>query len=147
MNRRLLLLFLAAVVILALVLYPSQQCHVTEAELKFSPLKAFVIPVQEGYAVGFSFNVTNQAGCQVEVRSMHVVLRSLSYADGTQAAQNLDETEAVGTTLPAGQEGLFSHSFNSYMTYRPAKLNLRVEMTFAETGTVLVFDGELDVPR
>jgi hypothetical protein len=146
MNRRLLLLFLAALVILALVLYPSQQCHVTEAELKVSPLEGFVIPVQEGYAVGFSFNVTNQAGCDVNARGMHVVLRSVSYADGTQAAQNLDETEAVSVILPAGQSGLFSHSFNSYMTYRPVKLNLRVEMTFAETGTVLVFDGELDVP-
>jgi hypothetical protein len=146
MNRRLLLLLLAALVILALVLYPSQQCRVTEAELKISSLRAFAISVQEGYAVGFSFNVTNQAGCEVDARSMHVVLRSVSYADGTQAAQNLDETDTVSTILPAGQTGPFSHTFNSYMTYRPAKLNLRVEMTFAETGSVLVFDGELDVP-
>jgi hypothetical protein len=146
MNRRLLLLLSAALVILALVLYPSQQCQVKQAELKISPLKAFAISVQEGYAVGFSFNVTNQAACEVNARSIHVVLRSVSYADGTEATQNLDETEAVSTILLAEQTGLFSHTFNSYMTYRPAKLNLRVEMTFAETGSVLVFDGELDVP-
>jgi hypothetical protein len=146
MNRRLLLLLLAGLVVLALVLYPAQRCHVGEAELKASMLKAFVIPVEEGYAVGFSFNVTNHADCEVNARSIHVILRSASYADGTQATQNLDETEAVSTIIPAGQTGLFSHSFNSYMTYRPAKLNLRVEMTFAETGSVFVFDGELDVP-
>jgi len=146
MNRRLLLLVSAALVVLALLLYPSQQCHVGQAELKTSPLKAFVISVQEGYAVGFSFNVTNQAGCEANARNIHVVLRSVSYADGSEATQSLDETESVSTILPAGGTGLFSHTFNSYMPYRPAKLNLRVEMTFAETGTVLVFDGELDVP-
>jgi hypothetical protein len=147
MNRRLLLVGAAALVVLALLLYPSQQCHVSQSELKISPLKTFAIPVQEGYAVGFSFNVTNQASCEANARSIHVILRSLSYADGREATQNLDETESVSTTLPSGGTGLFSHTFNSYMTYRPAKLNLRVEITFAETGSVLVFDGELDVPE
>ena len=146
MNRRLLLLLSAALVILALLVYPSQQCQLSQAELKISPLKAFVISVEQGYAVGFSFNVTNQAGCEANARSIHVVLRSVSYADGTEATQNLDEIEAVSTILPAGRTGLFSHTFNSYMPYRPAKLNLRVEMTFAETGSLFVFDGELDVP-
>ena len=132
--------------VLALLLYPSQQCHVSEAQLKTSPLKAFVISVQEGYAVGFSFNVTNQAGCEANARNIHVVLRSVTYADGREVAQNLDETEPVNTILPAGRTGVFSHTFNSYMSYRPAKLNLKVEMTFAETGPVSVFDGVLDVP-
>jgi hypothetical protein len=136
----------AVLVVLALLLYPSQQCHVSEAQLKISPLKAFAISVLEGYGVGFSFNVTNQAGCEANARSIHVVLRSVSYANGTEVTQNLDETEAVSVTLLAGHTGLFSHTFNSYMTYRPAKLNLRVEMTFTETGPVFVFDGVVDVP-
>ena len=147
MNRRLLLLVAAALVVLALLLYPSPQCHVSKAELKTSPLKAFVISVLEGYAVGFSFNVTNQAGCEVNARNIHVVLRSVTYANGTEVTQNLDETDPVNTILSAGSTGLFSHTFNSYMPYKPTKLNLRVEMTFAETGHRLVFDGELDVPR
>ena len=100
----------------------------------------------EGYAVGFSFNVTNQAGCDANARNIHVILRSVTYADGKELTQNLDETEPVSTILPAGRTGLFSHTFNSYMPNRPAKLNLKVEMTFAETGAILVFDGELDVP-
>ena len=146
MNRRLLLLLSAALVILALLVYPSQQCQISQAELKISSVKAFAISVEQGYAVGFSFNVTNQAGCEANARSIHVVLRSVSYADGTESAQNLDETEAVSTILPAGSTGPFSHTFNSYMAYRPEKLNLRVEMTFAGAGSVFVFDGELDVP-
>lgn len=145
MKRRLWLLLSAAIVIVALLLYPSSQCHVTKTELTFSPVKTFVIPVLEGYAVGFTFNATNQASCEVNARNTHVVVRSLTYANGTEVMQNLDETDPVGTILPPGRTGLFSHTFNSYFPYRPTKLNLRVEMTFAETGPVLVFDGELVV--
>jgi hypothetical protein len=146
MNRRLLLLVAAALVVLALLLYPSQQCRVSEADLKTSPLKAFAISVQEGYAVGFSFNVTNQAACEANARNIRVVLRSVTYVDGREVTQNLDETEPVNKILSSGNMGLFSHTFNSYMPYQPAKLNLRVEVTFAETGPVVVFDGVLDVP-
>lgn len=133
--------------VLALLLYPSQQCHISEAELKTSPLKAFAISTLDGYAVGFSFNVTNQAGCEATARNINVVLRSVTYANGTEVAQNLDETDTVNTVLSAGSTGFFSHTFNSYTPYKPAKLNLRVEMTFAGTGTVTVFDGELDISR
>lgn len=133
--------------VLALLLYPSEQCHISEAELKTSPPEAFAISTVDGYAVGFSFNVTNQAGCEATARKIHVVLRSVTYGNGTEVTQNLDETDTVNTVLSAGSTRLFSHTFNSYTPHKPAKLNLRVEVTFAEAGTVTVFDGELDILR
>jgi hypothetical protein len=145
MKRRLWLLLAAALVILGLLVYPSSQCHVSNTDLAFSPLKTFVVPVEQGYAVGFSFNATNRAGCEINARNIHVVLRSVTYADGKETAQTSDESDPVSSILPAGSTGLFSYTFYSYFTYRPTKLNLRVEMTFAETGPVLVFDGELAV--
>jgi hypothetical protein len=145
MKRRLWLLLLAALVIIALLLYPSSQCHVSNTDVAFSPLKTFVISVEQGYAVGFMFNVTNRGGCEINARNIHVLLHSVTYANGTKVAQTSDETEPVSSILPPGSTALFSYTFNSYFTYRPAKLNLRVELTFAETGAVLVFDGELAV--
>jgi hypothetical protein len=147
MKRRLWLLVSAVVVIIALLLYPSSQCHVSGGDLAFSPLKAFVVSVEQGYAVGFSFNVTNRAGCEINARNIHVVLRSVTYPDGKETAQTLEETGPVSSILPSGGTGLFSYTFNSYFTYRPTKLSLRVDMTFAETGPVLVYDGELSVPE
>jgi hypothetical protein len=137
---------LAALVIVALLLYPSSQCHVNKTDVAVSPLKTFVIAVQEGYAVGFTFNVTNRGGCEINARNIHVVLRSVTYADGRETAQTSDEGETVTSIVSPGGTGLFSYTFNSYFTYRPTKLNMRVELTFAETGAVLVFDGELAVP-
>jgi hypothetical protein len=145
MRRRLWPLLPAALIIIVLLLYPSTQCKVTGIDLTMSQPETFVIPTKDGYAVGFSFNVTNQAACAVTAQKIHVLLRSLVYPDGTQDTVNTEETETVGGTLTPGQSGLFSHTFDSYFSYRPAKLVLRVEMTFAETGPVLVFDGELDV--
>jgi hypothetical protein len=146
MQKRLLLLLGAILVIIMLLIYPSTQCRVTASELAASSLKAFVIPVQEGYAVGFSFNVTNQAKCEVNAQKIHVVLRDATYADGRQVAQNAEEREDVSGTLAPGESGSFSHTFDSYFAFRPAKLLLRVEMTFAETGPVVIFDGELPIP-
>jgi hypothetical protein len=145
MRRRAWLLVSAVLVIVALLLYPTSQCHVRDTDLAFSPLKTFVIPVEQGYAVGFSFNATNRAGCEINARNIHVVLRNVTYADGKETTQTSDETEQASWIVPPGGTGLFSFTFNSYFTYRPTKLNLRVEMTFAETGPVLVFDGELAV--
>jgi hypothetical protein len=145
MNRRLWLLLLAAVIVIALVLYPTMQCRVTEADFMISQVQTFVIPVQEGYAVGFSFNVTNRSSCEVNVQKIHVLLRSLTYPDGSQVAQNSEETESMVGTLKPNQSASFSHTFDSYFTYQPTKLLLRIEMTFAETGPVLVFDGDLAV--
>jgi hypothetical protein len=97
--------------------------------------------------VGFSFNVTNRAGCEINARIIHVVLRNVTYAGGREAPQTSDETEPVASIVPSGGTGLFHYTFNSYFTYRPMKLSLRIDMTFAETGAVLVYDGELPVPE
>jgi hypothetical protein len=145
MKRRLWLLLLAAVVIVALLLYPSSQCHVSSTDLAFSPLKTFVVPVEQGYAVGFSFNVTNQGGCEINARNMHVVLRSVTFTGGNGTPQTSDETDPVSSVVPPGGTALFSYTFTSYFTYRPTKLNLRVEMSFAGAEPALVFDGELAV--
>jgi hypothetical protein len=145
MKRRAWLLLAAALVIAALLLYPSSQCHVNKTDVTISPLKTFVINAQEGFAVGFTFNATNRGGCEINARNIHVVLRNVTYAGGRKGPQTSDEGEAVNSILTPGGTGLFSYTFNSYFAYRPTMLNLRVELTFAETGPVLVFDGDLPV--
>jgi hypothetical protein len=146
MQKRLWPLLAAAVVIIALLLYPSTQCHVTGADLTIPPPKVFVVPVEQGYAIGFSFNVTNRASCGINAQKIRVVLSGLVYADGRQVAQSSDETETVGGTVASGQSGSFTYTFDSYFPFEPAKLVLKVEMTFAEIGPVVVFDGDLPVP-
>jgi hypothetical protein len=118
---------------------------VTEADLQVSPLKAFVIPVQQGYAVGFFFNVTNRADCEIGVQSIRVMLRALVYPDGRQVAQDLQETETVSRSIMPGETSGFSYTFDSYFGYRPSRMVLRLEMTLTGSGPIVIFDGEVAI--
>jgi len=119
---------------------------VTDADLTLSRPKTFAVPVDQGFAVGFSFNVTNRAECDVNAEKLRVILRSVLYQNATQVTQNLDEVEGKSGAIKPGDSATFSFTFSSYFDRRPTMLNLRIEMTFGETGSVLVFDGELPVP-
>ena len=145
-RKRVFLLLAAAIVVVALILYPSTQCRVAGSDVAVSPPKAFAVSVLQGYAVGLTFNVTNRSNCEINSQSLRVVLQGLVYSDGRQVAQDTEDTEQVGGTLAAGQTRAFSHTFEPYFNYKPVKLLLKIEMTFAETGPLTVFDGEVSVP-
>jgi hypothetical protein len=145
-KKRALPLLAAAVVIIALILYQPAQCKVASSDLVASPPRPFVIEILEGYAIGFTFNMTNQSGCTINAQNIHVTLRSVTYPDGRQETPNITETQSVGGTLAPGETRTYSYSFNSYFTYRPTKLLLKIEITFAETGSFVVLDGELPLP-
>jgi hypothetical protein len=147
MRKRLLLLLLAALVIGVLLLYPSTQCRVTGADLTASPVQTWVIPVDQGYAVGFTFNITNHSNCEVNAQKITVHLRSILYADGTEVAQNSEESESMAGALGPGQTGTFSYTLNSYSMYRPVKILLRIEVAFAETGSIPILDVELVISK
>ena len=144
-KKRVLLILAAAIVIIALILYPTTQCRVTGADIAASPPKAFVVSVLQGYAVGFLFNVTNGSNCEINAENVRVVLRGVTYSDGRQVAQESEGTELVAGKLNPGQTSSFSYTFDDYFVYRPAKLLLSIEMTFTESGPLLVYDGEVTV--
>jgi hypothetical protein len=147
LQKRLLLLLAAALVIAIILLYPSAGCKVSGDQIKASQFKPFVIPVLEGYAIGFTFNVTNLGNCQVTASSIHIHLRTATYPDGNVTAVNQSYNETLYTSLAAGQTKMFSYTFDSYETYRPSKLDLKIEVSFGEAGSVTVFDGEMDLPK
>jgi hypothetical protein len=144
-KKRVLPLLAAAVVVVALILYQPTQCKVTGSDIVASKPRPFVIDVLEGYAVGFTFNMTNKSGCGINVQNIRVLLHGVVYSNGTQTSPNTEETEPVTETIVPGDTRAFSYTFNSYFTYRPTKLVLKIEMTFAETGPLVVFDGELTI--
>jgi hypothetical protein len=146
-KKRVLPLLAAAIVVVALILYPPTQCRVAGSDIVASQPRPFVIDVLEGYAIGFTFNVTNRSGCGINAQNIRVVLRGVVYSDGRQTSPNTEETDPVSGTVAPGDTRAFSYTFDSYFTYRPTKLLLRIEVTFAETGSLVVFDGELPLSK
>jgi hypothetical protein len=147
LRKRLLLLLAAALIIAIILLYPSVGCKVSGDQVKASQVKPFVIPVLEGYAIGFTFNMTNLGNCEVTAESIHIHLRTAIYPDGNVTAVNENYNEPLITSLAAGQTKMLSYAFDSYEPYRPSKLDLKIEVSFGEAGSVTVFDGEMDIPK
>lgn len=116
-------------------------------QIKASQFKPFVISVPEGYAIGFTFNLTNLGNCEVTADSIHIHLRTAIYPDGNVTAVNESYIAALRTSLAAGQTKMLSYTFDSYEVYRPSKLDLKIEVSFGEAGNVTVYDGEMDIPK
>jgi hypothetical protein len=147
LRRRLLLLVAAALILGIVLLYPSLGCRVSRDQISVSPIKPFAVSAPQGYAIGFSFNLTNLGSCGLTAESIRVDLRTATYPDGTVTAMNTTDTQQLHTDLPSGQTKTFSFSFSSYFDYRPAKLALSVEISFGDAGQVTVFQGELEIPQ
>ena len=101
----------------------------------------------EGYAIGFTFNLTNLGNCEVNAQSIHIYLRTATYPGGNVTAVNESYNDTLYTSLAAGQTKMLSYTFDSYVGYRPSKLDLKIEVSFGEAGSVTVFDGEMDFPK
>ena len=147
LRKRLVLLFAAALIVVIVLVYPSLGCKISGDQIKASPVKPFVIIVREGYAIGFTFNLTNLGGCEATAESIQVDLRTAVHADGRVTDMHTTESESLRTALPPGQTKMFSYSLDSYLQFRPAKLDLRIEISFGDAGRVTVFDGELPIPQ
>jgi hypothetical protein len=128
-------------------LYPSFECKVSGDQIGISPIRPFAVGMLQGYAIGFSFNLTNLGSCGLTAESIRVDLRATTYPNGTVTAMNSTEVQPLRTDLPPGQTKMFSFSFSSYFDYRPAKLALSVEISFGDAGQLTVFEGELEIPQ
>ena len=147
MRKRLVLLLAAALIVVIVLLYPSIGCRVSEEQIRTSALEPFAVPVLQGYAIGFSFNLTNLGGCELIAESIQVNLQNATYPDGRATLIDTTEGKSLYTTLAPGQTKKFSYSFDSYFGFSPTKLGLRIEISFGEAGRVAVFDGELLIPQ
>jgi len=140
------LLVAAALVIVLVYSYPSfLGCKVSRDQLEVSQISTFIVPVPEGYAVGFRFNVTNLSDCRLEAELIRVHVLEATFANGTVASPNMSEDERLLTTTEPGQSSEFSYVFDTYFAWKPLKLELRIELTFTDVGTVTVFEGKLDM--
>jgi len=136
----------AALVLVLMYSYPLfLGCKVSRDQLEVSQISTFVVPVLEGYAVGFRFNVTNLSDCRLMAELIRVHVLEATFANGTVASPNMSEDEPLLTTMEPGQSSEFSYVFERYFAWKPLKFELRVELTFTDVGTVTVFEGNLDV--
>ena len=144
MQRRVLLVLSGALVLLFVVLYSSFQCRVTREQIVVSPIRAFVVPVAEGYVLGVAFNVTNVSSCELTAESILLTLHEVTFSDGGHIVLGSSETQSVAQAIAPKESVRFSYVFDSIFEKRPVDLALKIEITFAGAERILI-EGELSV--
>jgi hypothetical protein len=102
--------------------------------------------VTDGSAVGFIFNLTNSGRCDLHLQEVTITVRQVTYRDGYVDALEFTETQKTAATILPGEMQQIRYTFDAIFPVSPVKMTMRVEMVFMETGGIVVFDGETDIP-
>ena len=134
-----------ALILLLVVLYSSFQCRVTRDQITVSPIRAFVVPVAEGYVLGVTFNVTNIGSCEFTAESILLTLQEITFRDGSRIVLGSSESQSLTQTIAPKESARFSYVFDSIFEKRPVKLVLKISIAFVGAGWITIFEGELGV--
>jgi hypothetical protein len=140
------LLVVGAAILLLLILYPWFGCAIDRNQVQVSLNKRWSALTLAGAAVGLSFNITNSANCDLHLESVRITVQTATYRDGMVEKLGFTETQGKTGVIPPGQTEEVDFTFDHTFRGSPTQLSMRVEMIFREVGTIMVFDGEAQIP-
>ena len=100
----------------------------------------------DGAAAGFRINVTNSGSCDLHAEEVTVTVHTTTYRDGTTDTLEFTETQRTPDTILPGKTALVDFTFDYIFKSTPTGMSMRVEILFRETGSIAVFDGEIQIP-
>ena len=146
MRKRWGLLLVGALILLLLILYPWSGCTIDRKQVQVSLDKGWAALTQDGAAAGLTFNITNQGSCDLHLEAVKVTVHAATYRDGSVETLDLTETQDATTAISPGQTGKTDFTLNHMFRGSPTQLSVLVEMSFREVGTIVVFDGQVQIP-
>jgi hypothetical protein len=142
-RGRWVLLVIGAVILLFLILYPWWSgCAIDSNQVQVSLTRRWVV----GYAAGLTFNISNHASCDLHLERVTITVHTATYHDGSAENLEFTETQDMTIVIAPGQAEEVDFAFDHQFRSSPTQLTARVEMSFREVGTVLVLDGEVQIP-
>jgi hypothetical protein len=108
--------------------------------------KGWAALTQGGAAAGFTLNITNHGSCDLHLEAVKVTVHAATYRDGSVERLDFTETQDATSAIPPGQTGKIDFTFEHMFPMSPTRLSVLVEMSLAEVGTIVVFDGEIQIP-
>jgi hypothetical protein len=140
------LLVIAGAVLLLLIVYPWFSCTIPRDEIQVSLYRRWAVVRTDGSAVGLTFNITNRGSCDLHLQEVTITVDKATYRDGSADALDFTETQETPTTILPNELRELPFTFDYIFPGSPVKMTMRVEMVFRETGSVVVFDGETQIP-
>jgi len=108
--------------------------------------KRWAVPTLEGAAVGLTFGITNSANCDLHLESVSLTVHTVTYRDGMVERLEFTETQDKTSVIPPGHTMEVDFTFDHVFRGSPTQLMVRVEMSFREVGTMVVSEGEVQIP-
>lgn len=146
MRKRWGLLFVAAAILLVMIMYPWFGCSIDTKQVQVSLSKGWTVATQDGVAAGFTFNITNHGSCDLHLDAVKVTLLAATYRDGSVERLEFTEAEDKSAVIQPGHTEKGDFTFGHMFPRNPTQLKLRVEMSLREVGTIVVFEGQVEIP-
>jgi hypothetical protein len=139
---KILLIILAVLVLFAPFLYStcrieSQQLHVSVASIRW-------IVGPEGGILTMKITIENSARCDANVQSLQFTMYRLINPDNTTQDVSLNDTQLIGTTIPAGGNFTVNFAFDQPFTVGPRSVLMRITVILQDGSSLEVFDGPID---
>jgi hypothetical protein len=145
-RKRWSLVVIAGVILLLLTAYPWFGCTIAKDQVEVSLNRRWFVVRTDGSAVGVTFNITNNGSCDLHLQEVAITVHNATYRDGYVDALESTETQDMTATILPHQMRELVFTFDYIFPASPVKMTMRVEMVFRETGGIVVFDGETQIP-
>jgi len=146
MRKRWGLVVIAGVILALLIAYPWLGCTIPKDQVQVSLNRRWAVVRADGSAVGLTFNITNNGDCDLHLEETTITLQKATYIHGSEEALEFSETQEMPATILPNEMRETAFTFDYIFPASPVKMTMRVEMVFREIGSIVVFDGETQIP-
>jgi hypothetical protein len=141
---KILLIVLAVLVLFIPFLYPLSTCRIEKQQLHMSVAFTRWIVGPEGGILTMKITIENSAGCDANVESLQFTMYRLIYPDNTTEDVSLNDTQLIGTTIPAGGNFTTNFAFEQPFSVGPRSVLMKITVILQDGSSLEVFDGPID---
>ena len=143
---KLLLIVLAVLILFTPFLYPT--CRIEKEQLHTSVTSPEWIGNPEGGVLTMKITIDNSAACDASIESLQLVIYRLIFPDNTTQDVDMQETQSVHTTVPAGGNVTVNIAaewpFEPGAVPRPLAVQAKIAVIFQDGSSLEVFDRLID---
>ena len=139
---KILLIVLAIVVLFIPFLY--QTCRIEKEQLHTSVTSPRWIVGPEGGILTVKITIENSAGCDANIESLQFRMYRLIHPDNTTEDVDLQDTQVIHTTIPAGGNATTNFAFEQPFRVGPRAVLVKITIIFQDGSSLEVFDGPID---
>jgi LEA14-like dessication related protein len=119
-------------------------CRIETGQLQASVASTKWVGTPEGSSLTMKITMENKAACDAAVKSLQFRIYRLIYSDNTTEEVDVQDTEALGLTVPARGTAEIGYVFNETFSEMPRVIRAEITLYLEDGSSLRVFDGEIE---